>query len=71
MHAKAIFPISVKFDDGTIESYNDVEELETKLEVFDSDLATECEVRDYHGRRVRLRVGENLVLEELSLLDGT
>jgi hypothetical protein len=69
--AEVVFPISVKFEDGTIETYNDVEELETDLEVFDSELATECEVRDYQGRRVRLRVGENLVLEELSLVDET
>lgn len=69
MSANPVFPISVKFEDGTIETYNDVEELETDLEVFDSELATDCEVKDYHGRPVRLRVGENLVLEELSLVN--
>ncbi len=69
MSAKPVFPISVKFEDGTIETYNDVEELETNLEVFDSEVASACEVKDYHGRPVRLRVSENLVLKELSLVD--
>ena len=64
------FPISVKFEDGTIDTFNNVAELETDLEVFDSDSASDCEVRDASGRRVRLKVGNNLVLEELSLLDS-
>jgi hypothetical protein len=69
MNDDVVFPISVKFEDGTIETYDDVDGLETDLEVFDSDFCTDCEVRDYLGRRVRLKVGENLVLEKLSLID--
>ncbi len=63
------FPVSVKFEDGTIATYNDVDGLETDLEVFDSDLCSDCEVRDSLGRRLRLKVGKNLVLEKLSLID--
>jgi hypothetical protein len=69
MKVEPMFPISVKFEDGTIETYDDVEDLETNLEVFDSELATDCEVRDYLGRHTRLQIGENLVLKELSLID--
>lgn len=68
MDKQVVFPISVKFEDGTMQAYKDVEDLETDLEVFDSDLATGCEVRDALGRPVRLKVGENLVLERLSLV---
>ena len=69
MSDNVVFPISVKFEDGATETYDDVDALETDLEVFDSDLSTDCEVRDYLGRHVRLKIGENLVLEELSLID--
>jgi hypothetical protein len=63
------FPILVKYEDGTIDTFNNIGQLETDLEVFDSASATDCEVRDACGRRVRLKVGDNLILEELSLLD--
>jgi len=69
MNDDVVFPISVRFEDGTIETYDDVDGLETDLEVFDSDLCAHCEVRDYLGRRIRLKVGANLVLEKLSLID--
>jgi hypothetical protein len=69
MNDDVVFPISVKFEDGTIETYDDVDGLETDLEVFDSDVCTDCEVRDFLGRRVRIKVGENLVLEKLSRID--
>ncbi len=65
--SKPAFPIYVKFEDGTVERYDDVMSLETDLEAFDSDLARQCDVRDSLGRKVRLRVGHDLVLEELSL----
>ena len=35
------FPISVRFENGEIESYNDLEELIHNLEDFDSDMATD------------------------------
>ena len=68
MSDKVMFPISVKFEDGTIETYDNLAALETDLEVFDSGLATDCEVRDFLGRPVRLRIAANLMLEELSLV---
>jgi hypothetical protein len=60
------FPISVRFENGEIESYNDLEELIHNLEDFDSDMATDCEARDATGRRVRLKL-QLLELKELSL----
>lgn len=62
MESKApVFPISVRFEDGEVEEYNDVEELVTGLEDFDSDIDTACEVRDHLGRPLRLK----LKLQEL------
>lgn len=61
------FPISVRFENGEIESYDDVEELIHQLEDFDSDRATDCEARDALGRRVRLKL-KLLELKELSLV---
>jgi hypothetical protein len=69
MTGKVVFPICVRFEDGTTESYDDVESLETDLEVFDSESSPDCEVTDALGRRVRLKVDETLVLRELSLAD--
>ena len=60
------FPISVRFENGEIESYNDIEELIHNLEDFDSDLDQDCEARDAVGRRVRLKL-KLLELKELSL----
>lgn len=60
------FPISVRFENGEIESYNDLEELIHNLEDFDSDMAPDCEARDAIGRRVRLKL-KLLELKELSL----
>lgn len=60
------FPISVRFENGEIESYHDLEELIHNLEDFDSEVATDCEVRDAIGRRVRLKLSL-LELQELSL----
>ena len=69
MMKEVVFPISVKFEDGTIETYDSVESLETELEVFDSALSDDVDVRDNLGRRVYLRIGPNLVLEKLFLLE--
>jgi hypothetical protein len=60
------FPISVRFENGEIESYDDLDELIHNLEDFDSDLDTDCEARDAFGRRVRLKL-KLLELKELSL----
>ena len=64
-----LFPISVRFQDGSNEAFDSIDSLETDLEVFDSDSATDCEVRDALGRRVRLKVNAHLVLEQLALID--
>lgn len=60
------FPIYVRFENGEIESYDDVEELIYNLEDFDSDINQDCEARDALGRPVRLKL-KLLDLKELSL----
>lgn len=60
------FPISVRFEDGEIETYDDLEELIHNLEHFDSDVDKDCEARDAAGRRVRLKL-YLLELKEFSL----
>jgi hypothetical protein len=60
------FPIYVRFENGEVEGYDDVEDLIHNLEDFDSDLNTDCEARDARGRRVRLKL-HLLELKELSL----
>ena len=60
------FPISVRFENGEVEEYEDVDDLIHNLEDFDSDLDTGCDGRDARGRPVRLKL-ELLDLKELSL----
>ena len=60
------FPIYIRFEDGEVEEYEDVEELIYDLEDFDSDLYTDCDARDARGRPVRLKL-KLLDLKELSL----
>lgn len=60
------FPISVRFENGEVESYDSIEDLVLNLEDFDSDVNTDCEARDALGRRVRLKL-QLLELKELSL----
>jgi len=62
------FPISVRFENGEIESYASVDDLICNLEDFDSDVNTDCEARDARGRRVRLKL-KLLELNELVLLE--
>ena len=50
------FPISVRFENGEIESYDDLDELIYNLEDFDSEVNIDCEARDALGRRVRLEI---------------
>ena len=61
------FPISVRFENGEVESYDSIEDLIHNLEDFDSDVSTDCEARDARDRRVRLKL-ELLELKELSLI---
>lgn len=63
---KPEFPISVRFENGEVEEYEDVEALIHNLEDFDSDLDTACDVRDARGRPVRLKL-KLLDLQELLL----
>jgi hypothetical protein len=51
-----VFPVSVQFEDGTIEDFDSVEALETDLEVFDSKTSPGCMVSDALGRRVNLKL---------------
>jgi hypothetical protein len=44
------FTISVRFEKGEVQSYDDVSALETDLEMFDSESSPDCEVRDALGR---------------------
>ena len=60
------FPISVRFENGEVEEYENVDELIHNLEDFDSDLDTACDARDAYGRPVRLKL-KLLDLKELSL----
>jgi hypothetical protein len=60
------FPISVRFEDGEVEEYEDVEHLICNLEDFDSDVDTACDARDARGRPVRLKL-KLQDLKELSL----
>ena len=62
-----IFPVSVTFEDGEVEQYDSIEDLEQNLEDFDSDVDVECHVKDSLGRPVRLRL-KLLEVQELSLI---
>jgi hypothetical protein len=61
------FPLSVRFENGEVEEYDDPYDLIHNLEDFDSDLDTDCDVRDARGRPVRLKL-KLLDLRELSLV---
>lgn len=56
MDADVVFPISIRFEDGEVEEFQNREELELDLEYFGSETSRDCEVRDKLGRRVRLKV---------------
>lgn len=62
------FPISIRFEDGAVEEFQNREDLELDLEYFDSEKCRNCEVTDKLGRRVRLKV-HALEIKELLLSD--
>ena len=62
------FPIYIRFENGEVEEYEDVDELIHNLEDFDTDLDTACDARDARGRRVTLKL-KLLDLKELSLAE--
>jgi hypothetical protein len=59
------FPIKVTFENGEIEYYQDIEDVELNLEDFDSDLNPECVVEDSSGKKLDLDVSM-LELRQLS-----
>ncbi len=61
------FPLTVTFEDGSVEQYDSIENLEQDLEDFDSDLDVECSVTDKLGRPIHLKL-KMLEVKELSLL---
>lgn len=48
--------MTVTFENGEIEVYKDQRDLQLNLEDFDSEVDTDCEVRDALGRPVFLRL---------------
>lgn len=67
MDGDVIFPISVIFENGEVEQYESVGDLECNLEDFDSDIDVECRVVDRLGRPVRLKL-KLLEVKEMSLV---
>jgi hypothetical protein len=63
---EVVFPLRIRFEDGEVEEYESVEDLEMNLEEFDSDLDVECQVHDALGRPVRLKL-KLLKTKELSV----
>lgn len=68
MDANVGFPISIRFEDGEVQEFQNREDLELDLEYFDSDKAADCEVTDKLGRRLRLKV-HALEIKELSVAE--
>lgn len=54
--SKPEFPIKITFEDGEVEYYQDVENIELNLEDFDIESALDCRVEDALSRNVSLRV---------------
>lgn len=61
------FPITVRFEDGESEVYEDFKDLELNLEDFDSTRSADCAVTDALGRQIRLKIHLQ-VIEELQLV---
>jgi hypothetical protein len=68
MKTDVAFPLKVTFENGEVESYESIEDLERNLEDFDSDLDAECSITDKYGRSVYLKL-KLLEVKEISLLD--
>jgi hypothetical protein len=56
LDTEVVFPLSVTFEDDSVEQYESVEDLEQNLEDFDSDIDVGCRVKDNLGRPVHLKV---------------
>ncbi len=70
MNSDVIFPLSVTFENGEVELYESVEDLELNLEDFDSDVDVECRIEDSLGRPVRLKL-KLLKVKELTLVGAS
>ncbi|HKO96614.1 MAG TPA: hypothetical protein VJU86_06470 [Pyrinomonadaceae bacterium] len=46
LNNEVLFPVSVTFEDGSVEQYENVEDLELNLEDFDSSSDIDCRVQD-------------------------
>lgn len=68
MDADVVFPISIRFENGEVEEFQNREDLELDLEYFDSEKARDCEITDKLGRRIRLKV-HALEIKELSVAE--
>ncbi len=60
------FPIKITFENGEVEFYQNIEDIELDLEDFDSELASDCRVEDALDRKLNLCVSL-LHLERLEL----
>ncbi|MEJ7623759.1 MAG: hypothetical protein WKF34_07180 [Pyrinomonadaceae bacterium] len=60
------FPVTIRFENGEFETYENKEDLIFNLEDFDSDLEVNCDVRDAQGRKIRLKI-HLLILRTLEL----
>lgn len=67
MFDKPGFPIKITFENGEIDFYQDIEDLEINLEDFDSEVDRTCIVEDANGRLLRLKISL-LNLEELEFI---
>ena len=67
LNTEVLFPVSVTFEDGSVEVYESIEDLELNLEDFDSSSAIDCRVEDNLGRLVHLRL-KLLKVQELRLI---
>ena len=70
MDSDVIFPVSVTFENGEVERYESVKDLEFNLEDFDSDVDVECRVVDGLGRPVRLKL-KLLEVKEMFLVGAS
>jgi hypothetical protein len=67
LNTEVVFPLSVTFEDGSVEKYESVEDLAQNLEDFDSDIDVGCRVDDNLGRAVHLKL-KLLEVQELSVI---
>lgn len=67
MNDDVTFPLRVYFENGEIQEYESISDLEMNLEDYDSDIDSDCRIVDKFGRSVRLKLRllqvESLCLE--------